>query len=85
MKTTLVLTVLLAFLGAAVLWAVYVWTSVGYVPISGNGITALVLMIVFSLIIGCGLMVLLFYSSRSGYDEPPEIDTDPEQHPRPDA
>jgi hypothetical protein len=26
---------------------------------------------VFSLLIGCGLMALLFYSSRHGYDEPP--------------
>jgi len=26
--------------------------------------------IVFGLVIGCGLMALAFYSSRSGYDEP---------------
>jgi hypothetical protein len=25
---------------------------------------------VFGLVIGCGLMALAFYSSRSGYDEP---------------
>jgi hypothetical protein len=26
--------------------------------------------IVFSLVIGCGLMALMFYSSRHGYDDP---------------
>jgi hypothetical protein len=26
--------------------------------------------IVFSIVIGCGLMFLLFYSNRRGYDEP---------------
>jgi hypothetical protein len=31
--------------------------------------------IVFSLLIGCGLMALLFYSSRHGYDAPPDYDT----------
>jgi hypothetical protein len=25
-----------------------------------------------SLLVGCGLMALLFYSSRMGYDEPPQ-------------
>jgi hypothetical protein len=27
--------------------------------------------IVFSLVVGVGLMALVFYSSRAGYDEPP--------------
>jgi hypothetical protein len=26
--------------------------------------------VVFSLVVGCGLMALLFYSNRHGYDEP---------------
>ena len=34
------------------------------------GYIAMTLGIVFSLLIGCGLMALLFYSSRHGYDEP---------------
>ena len=33
---------------------------------------AMILGIVFSLVIGCGLMALMFYSSRHGYDEPPD-------------
>ena len=39
-----------------------------------HGYIAMVLGIVGSLIVGCGLMGLLFYSSRRGYDEPPEMD-----------
>jgi len=38
------------------------------------GYVAMVLGIVFSLLIGCGLMALLFYSSRHGYDEPYRAD-----------
>ena len=34
------------------------------------GYVAMTLGIVFSLVVGCGLMALLFYSSRHGYDEP---------------
>ena len=36
--------------------------AIGYVAM-GFGI-------VFSLLVGCGLMALVFYSSRHGYDEP---------------
>jgi hypothetical protein len=35
--------------------------SIGYV--------AMTLGIIFSLVIGCGLMALMFYSSRHGYDD----------------
>ena len=44
--------------------------AVGYIAM-GLGVT-------FSVIVGCGLMTLLFYSSRHGYDEPyrPEDDGD---------
>jgi hypothetical protein len=46
------------------------------------GYVALVLGVVFSLIVGVGLMALVFYSSRKGYDEPavliPEPESDPE-------
>ena len=42
----------------------------------GNGYVALFLGVVFSLIVGCGLMALMFYSSRQGYDEPPRYKND---------
>ena len=34
-----------------------------------TGYLAMALGIVFSLVVGCGLMALLFYSSRHGYDD----------------
>ncbi len=42
------------------------------------GYIAMALGVTFSVIVGCGLMTLLFYSSRHGYDEPyrPEDDRD---------
>ncbi len=76
MRTALTLTVLFTLLAGAILWAVYVWTSVEDAPISGHGQTALVLMVIFTLIVGGGLMALVFYSNRKGYDQPPEIDED---------
>ena len=36
-----------------------------------QGYIALIIGVVFSLVVGIGLMALLFFSSRRGYDEPP--------------
>ena len=72
--TIATIVLLLAFLGASVWWAVYTWTGAEGGQISGHGWTAIVLTVVFSLVVGFGLMGLLFYSRRQGYDEPPEID-----------
>jgi hypothetical protein len=38
--------------------------------------------IFFTLLVGCGLMVLIFYSSRAGFDEPPEVEFDENPEPR---
>ncbi|MBX9829660.1 MAG: hypothetical protein K2Y27_32295 [Xanthobacteraceae bacterium] len=64
--------ILLALLGLTVWWAVAVWNAEGPVEISGHGYAAMILGVVFSLVVGVGLMGLVFYSSRKGYDEPPE-------------
>ena len=34
-----------------------------------HGWLAMILGIVFTIVVGCGLMGLMFYSSRYGYDE----------------
>ena len=60
---------LLALLGAAVWFAVYAWTSIEGPPLPASFQIALWLGVIFSLIIGCGLMALVFYSSRRGYDD----------------
>ncbi len=60
---------LLALLAASVWFAYYVWASDEGPPIPTMGYVAMALGVLFSLIVGCGLMVLVFYSSRHGYDE----------------
>ena len=46
-------------------------TGEGQVP--NDFYIAMLLGVVFSLIVGIGLMTLVFYSSRMGYDEPPTL------------
>ncbi|MFZ0424707.1 MAG: hypothetical protein WAL80_17665 [Xanthobacteraceae bacterium] len=60
---------LLGILAASIWLAVHTWTSVGGPPMPIHGIIAMTLGIVFSLLVGCGLMTLVFYSSRHGYDD----------------
>ena len=58
----------LAILALAVMFMVSVWTRT-HAEMSVHGWIALTLGVFFSLIVGCGLMMLVFYSSRRGYDE----------------
>lgn len=64
----LALPVLIAFLVAAVVYAVVAWDALGAVPMSGLGWLFLVLGIVCTVAIGAGLMWLVFYSSHHDYD-----------------
>ena len=67
---------LFAILGAATWFAPQAWISVSGPPMPPAGYVAMTLGIVFSVVIGCGLMALLFYSSRHGYDEPSQRQDD---------
>jgi hypothetical protein len=60
---------------ALVLWVAYQqWVSV-VVDMPAWAWAAIILGVVFSLAVGFGLMGLMFYSSRHGYDESPhEVD-----------
>jgi hypothetical protein len=69
MRNFLLVGVLLAILAASVFFAYGLWNSVDFAGIPTSGYVAMALGIVFSLVIGCGLMALLFYSHRHGYDE----------------
>jgi hypothetical protein len=60
---------LLAFLGIAAVFAYVGWTRHDDVPMSAHGYIAMGLGIGFTLVVGVGLMTLVFYSSRKGYDE----------------
>ena len=69
MKTGLTLIVLLGFLALAAGFGYWVWTELGDVEMSHHGWIALGLGTVLSLLVGGGLMALVFYSHRHGYDD----------------
>lgn len=69
MKTALVIVGLLVILGVTVGWAIWGWQQTAGTAMGFHGWLAMILGIVFTIVIGCGLMGLMFYSSRYGYDE----------------
>ena len=69
---------LLALLGFSVWFAARSWMLDGP-EMPFELYLAMGLGILFSLLIGMGLMALVFYSSRHGYDEPPQ---DPQRRSR---
>jgi hypothetical protein len=71
MRTLLI--VLLLGLLAGVGYFAYSAMTVEGEPIPTQGYVALALGAGFSVVVGVGLMVLLFFSSRRGYDEPPHF------------
>jgi hypothetical protein len=68
---------MLVILAGAVAFAYLGLTTPGE-PMPTQGWIALTLGVVFSLIVGIGLMALVFYSSRHGYDE--QAQYRPENH-----
>ena len=56
-------------LAAALWWAVSAWRGLDSVAMSGHGYVAMGLGVAFSLLVGGGLMALVFYSHRHGYDD----------------
>lgn len=74
MVVLLIVVVVMATLG---------WQSAAGTDVPPIGFAAMAGGILFSLVVGFGLMALVFYSSRAGYDEParlivPERDPPPE-------
>jgi hypothetical protein len=63
------LAALIILLGLSIIWAVSAWNDASSVEMSVHGWIALGLGTFFSLLIGCGLMALMFYSDRSGHDD----------------
>jgi hypothetical protein len=64
----------LLLLLAASLWFGYAaWNSEDGPPMPTGGYIAMGLGIFFSLAVGCGLMALVFYSHRHGYDDAAHI------------
>lgn len=79
MKNAALIAVLLAILAGALWFAFSIWNAVDFSDIPTSGYVAMALGIVFSLVIGCGLMALVFYSSRHGYDEASQYLDEPDQ------
>ncbi len=71
--TALILALLLGLLGA-VGWFAYAGLTAEGDPMPEQGYVALVTGALFAVAVGVGLMALLFYSSRRGYDEPPRFE-----------
>lgn len=69
MQKAAVILPLLGLLAASVWFAYYVWASDTGRPMPTSGYVAMALGTLFSLVIGIGLMALVFYSHRRGYDD----------------
>ena len=72
--TVFIAVALLGLLGLAIWVMIAVWTSTD-AKMSGHGWAALTLGVLFSCVVGFGLMALMFFSNRRGYDEPPTLNT----------
>ena len=66
--------VLIALLAAAIVGVSLSGTDDLASGVSGPGTIAMIFGVLFTIVVGVGLMGLIFYSSRRGYDEPPTSD-----------
>jgi hypothetical protein len=74
---------LLAILAASLFGAFQGWTAhSGDVDVPPWAYAMLGVGVVFGILVGCGLMALLFYSSRKGFDDEAATPTQSEQEPK---
>ena len=66
---TIVVIALMGLLGASLYYAFGIWTTLGAADMPGWIYAAMFGGVLFSLLVGGGLMGLVFYSSRAGYDD----------------
>jgi hypothetical protein len=69
----IILIVLLSLLVATGVVIYLGWTLANGTDVPPSGYAAMVFGVIISLGVGFGLMALIFYSSRKGYDEPPVL------------
>lgn len=65
----LAVVVLAGFLVASIAYAIHAWNAMSGVGISPAGWVFMSLGVIFTIVVGGGLMALLFYSSRKNYDQ----------------
>ena len=68
-----ILTVLCLLLAITFVIVYLGWTLGNDTDVPALGYVAMALGVIVSLAVGFGLMALIFYSSRKGYDEPPVL------------
>ena len=68
-----VVIVLMSLLAVTSVAAYVGWTSAKDTDVPMAGYVAMAIGVIFSLAVGVGLMALVFYSNRKGYDEPPVL------------
>lgn len=79
----IILIVLVSLLLATCVVAYLGWRLADGVDVPISGYIAMAVGVVVSLAVGFGLMALVFYSSRKGYDEAPVLvvpENDPKEH-----
>lgn len=69
----MILVVLLALFGATMFVAYFGWRLGDDADVPITGYVAMAMGVILSLAVGFGLMALVFFSSRKGYDEPPTL------------
>jgi flagellar basal body-associated protein FliL len=69
----IILIVLLSLLVATGVVIYFGWTLGNGTEVPTSGYAAMAFGVIVSLAVGFGLMALIFYSSRKGYDEPPAL------------
>ena len=74
--STKAIVTLVVCIGLGIVGIYYATTINSDIPLSDSGSLALIMGVTFTLILGVGLMALIFFSSRSGFDEPPDVQTD---------
>jgi hypothetical protein len=68
-RSAFTVVVLLGLLAASVTLALWIWRELGNVAIGTHGLIAIGLGAVLTFGLGAGLMALMFFSARRGYDE----------------
>ncbi len=74
MRNFLLIVTLLALLAVSVAAAVYLWVDFGETQISTIGMIAMIGGVLVAVLLGAGLMALVFISSRRGWDDHQGID-----------
>lgn len=69
MKAWAIICALLAMLGASLAGVAVFWLRLGSVDITIHGYIAMAIGVGLSLLLGVGLMALVFFSARRGYDD----------------